>query len=105
MHEFGHSLQSREVGPIYLFKYGIPSLLSAYSDKVHRLNPVEKDANIRAFNWFSMQKGFDCWDANFNPLPENRMPLKVRWWEFFPPVFPVVHIYQAFKVRSELPQK
>jgi hypothetical protein len=46
MHEFGHCLQSRESGPLYLFKYGIPSLLT------DNFAWMEKDANYRAKKYF-----------------------------------------------------
>ena len=71
MHEFGHVLQSRQVGPIYLFKYGIPSLLSAYGEGRHNHHPVERDANQRACDWFSQKEGFHSWENDFNPLPES----------------------------------
>ncbi len=43
MHEFGHTLQSRESGPLYLFFYGLPSVLN------HAKTKSETDANRRAF--------------------------------------------------------
>jgi hypothetical protein len=105
MHEFGHTLQSRAVGPIYLFKYGIPSLMSAYSDGVHQQHPVEKDANLRAHKWFAKQKGFEEWDLSFNPLPENDRTMPIKWWEFLPPHFPFMHLYKAVKMSRALPRK
>lgn len=101
MHEFGHTLQSRDVGPIYLFKYGIPSLLSAYGHGRHANHPVERDANQRAFEWFSRKDGFTTWADDFNPLPQNGKKLRIKWWEFLPPHFPFMHLYKAVKMRNK----
>jgi RHS repeat-associated protein len=48
-HEYGHYLQSQKTGPIYLFKFGIPSLFSSGN---HDLHPVEQDASTRGFMYF-----------------------------------------------------
>lgn len=100
MHEFGHALQSRASGPLYLFKYGIPSLLSARGRGVHRLHPVERDANERACAYFSQQPGYAGWHEDFSPLPVSRRPLPLHWWEFLPPIFPVRHLWQAMRDRD-----
>ena len=60
MHEYGHYLQSQSSGFGYLFKYGIPSLMSASISRkmniapfsTHRITTVEKDANKRAAQYF-----------------------------------------------------
>lgn len=52
MHEYGHSLQSRASGPIYLFRYGLPSVVSRHGKGQHDQHPVERDANLRAFRHF-----------------------------------------------------
>ncbi len=49
-HEYGHYLQSQEMGPTYLIRVGIPSLFSSH---YHNYNPVELDANRRAFLYFN----------------------------------------------------
>ena len=49
-HEYGHYIQSQTSGWFYLSKYGIPSALSK---DPHSMNPVEQDANIRAFKYFN----------------------------------------------------
>ena len=51
--EYGHYLQSQSVGPCYLQRYGIPSLLDAASDSKHKYHAVEQDANIRALKYFT----------------------------------------------------
>ena len=50
-HEYGHYLQSQEMGPEYLNRVGIPSLLSPNYN--HDFHPVEQDANRRAFLYFN----------------------------------------------------
>jgi hypothetical protein len=62
-HEYGHYLQSQATGWYYLFAHGLPS---AFSEGDHDLHPVEQDANIRAFKYFTKhEKGlFDIYDAN-----------------------------------------
>ncbi len=100
MHEYGHTLQSRSSGPIYLFKYGIPSLLSARGVGVHRLHPVERDANQRACAYFSQQAGFTCWNDDFNPLPKDGRCLPIHWWEYIPPMFPLHQLYLAILDRN-----
>lgn len=100
MHEFGHVLQSRVSGPLYLFKYGIPSLMSARGTGVHRLHPVEQDANQRAYDYFKQQESFAPWPFQYNPLPPQGGTLPVNWWEFIPPIFPMVHLYAAVRDRN-----
>ena len=56
-HEYGHYLQSQELGPSYLTKVAIPSLFSAYKARKdpsykHKHFATEQDANIRAFKYF-----------------------------------------------------
>ncbi len=53
-HEYGHYLQSKASGPLYLAKYAIPSLYDAAKDNVgtHWAHPTEQDANARALKYF-----------------------------------------------------
>jgi hypothetical protein len=69
MHEYGHYRQSQGFGPLYLFRFGIPSLISAAGDGKHNLHPVEQDANVRAFNYFSNKYGITeaDWRNDINP--------------------------------------
>lgn len=49
-----------EMGPMYLGKIGIPSLLSKNTTaSPHSHNPVEQDANIKAFNYFKQYYSAD----------------------------------------------
>ena len=75
-HEYGHYLQSQEMGIAYLNRVGIPS---AFSNHNHKFHPVEQDANRRGFLYFNKHiDGFykteeDMnnewgWDFDINPL-------------------------------------
>ena len=67
MHEYGHTFDSREFGPAYLFAIGIPSIISAYNYKetevngisttTHRLFWTEQRASMNALLYF--QKHYD----------------------------------------------
>lgn len=64
-HEYGHYLQSQVYGPLYMMKVAIPSMGSKNQvGSPHYSNPVEQDANIRAFNYFKTHyaKYFDSYD-------------------------------------------
>ena len=66
-HEFGHYLQSQVYGPLYLMKVAIPSIGSKNdSTSPHYKNPVEQDANIRAFKYFKKyySESFDSYDSS-----------------------------------------
>jgi RHS repeat-associated protein len=52
-HEYGHYLQSQEYGWNYLFKVGLPSLISANGNDNHKYQSFEQDANRRAFKYFN----------------------------------------------------
>jgi hypothetical protein len=100
MHEFGHTLQSRQSGPIYLLKYGFPSVLSAKGKGTHRLHPVERDANIRAMAYFRALPDFTPWPMDEFPLPVNSRRLHIGWWEYIPPIVPILHVYKAWRDRN-----
>lgn len=100
MHEFGHSLQSRAAGPLYLFKYGLPSLRSAMSRGVHYLHPVEQDANLRALTYFSQQPGFTRWIFEFNPIMRGSSIMQNKWWEYLPLVYPFLPLSRAFQSQK-----
>jgi hypothetical protein len=53
MHEFGHSIQSRILGPLYLLVIGIPSVLRILYSK-----------------WYA-GKHYKDWPGYFNGFPEN----------------------------------
>ena len=73
MHEYGHTIDSRRYGPAYLFAIGIPSLISASSNKKatwtspitgktnttlkHSIRKYEMRANRNADNYFYQNYG------------------------------------------------
>jgi len=97
MHEFGHSLQSRLSGPLYLVKFGLPSVFSARGRGRHAFHPVEQDANRRAETYFAAQPEFQAWPQTQNPILQKSCLLPLRWWEFVPGVYPIFHLVQAFR--------
>lgn len=99
-HEYGHYLQSQKSGPIYLFKYGLPSLISSYRNNfyVHSKHPVEIDANIRAKGyWDKHYEQKYAWDMQYNPIYKELKPALIRWYDFIPVYFPFAHLVIAFK--------
>jgi len=71
MHEYGHTIDGRAWGPLYLFGVGLPSLISASSKEMsaaypylykHDVRPYEKMANTKAERYFRNHYGVD-WDA------------------------------------------
>ena len=68
-HEYGHYLQSQDIGPLYYLTIGIPSFISArvnsYDD--HNRTIMEQDCNIRAFKYFNKNvSSFTYMDENGN---------------------------------------
>lgn len=52
-HEFGHYIQSRKWGPLYLFVFAIPSVLSfALRKSKHEKFYTERNANEESSKWF-----------------------------------------------------
>ena len=89
-HEYGHYLQSQDWGPLYLNKCAVPSLIDCSMDCFnHDYHPVEQDANIRAFKYFTKNEpGFvmrnddgsvkTLWNFKSNPIlnyPSDNMTL------------------------------
>ena len=69
-HEYGHYLQSQEMGLAYLAKVGIPSIRSAIvsGPGEHKYRSFEQDANLRAFKYFNKNvDGFYESYLNYNP--------------------------------------
>ena len=95
MHEFGHVLQSRASGPLYLFKYGLPSLFSARRRGRHAFHPVEQDANCRARAFFAEHTTYGDWLNDINPILDHSKPLRIHWWEYLPGIFPLLHLFYA----------
>ena len=54
-HEYGHYIQSQEMGLAYLGRVGIPSGLNGltHDASAHNVYPIEVDANRRAFLYFN----------------------------------------------------
>ncbi|MBC7641501.1 MAG: hypothetical protein H7174_04060 [Flavobacterium sp.] len=64
-HEYGHYLQSQDVGWDYIYDYAIPSAINAYKSKdnfEHMAFNVEQDANIRGRDYFGN------WNYNYYPI-------------------------------------
>jgi len=53
-HEYGHVLQSRQLGWLYLLVVGLPSIFTAiFRNKLnHKANPVEVNADAQANKYF-----------------------------------------------------
>lgn len=71
-HEYGHVLQSRSSGLMYIPKYGLPSLMK--KDKGHSIYWTETDANARALQYFmAHDSNFNIknwrFEAELNPIP------------------------------------
>jgi len=72
-HEYGHYLQSQDLGPYYVMLIAIPSIMSkAIYKEDHHFSPTEQDANRRAFNYFTQfYPGDFNWDHESNPVPDE----------------------------------
>ena len=73
-HEYGHYLQSQSLGPFYLPRVGVPSIINAWMGRNHNFMKVEQNANIRAFIYFN--KHVDGYYVS----PENYG--KIKHWDF-----------------------
>lgn len=66
-HELGHTMQSRLSGPLYLFKYGIPSAMSQ--------GWTEKDAEFRSDRYllinFGLPPVFSSYEKDYRPARAN----------------------------------
>jgi hypothetical protein len=99
-HEYGHYIQSMHCGIIYLFKYALPSLISSYRYDFygHCVHPVEQDANIRAkIYWDKYYEQSYVWDDDYNPIYKDLKVARLKWYDFIPVYFPLVHLVKAFK--------
>ncbi|MES2512657.1 MAG: SpvB/TcaC N-terminal domain-containing protein [Bacteroidota bacterium] len=67
MHEYGHYLQSRKNGGLYLFKFAIPSLgpLGYMGGDDPGATWTENDANLRSAKYFNKVDNNFNWDVNF----------------------------------------
>ncbi len=96
MHEYGHYIQSRNSGPLYLYKYGMPSLLTdigfipgTFFQGRHLDFGVEQDASRRGFNHFNGRVGFVGWNDVNMPRNATRNP---TFWEFLSLPFDPIQI-------------
>lgn len=81
-HEYGHYLQSQEMGLGYMFGVGIPSFISAIKGDGHRYKSFERDANWKAFIYFN--KHVDDFYTSPEDWEEQRAKLKLHpfGWDF-----------------------
>ncbi|MBO4434642.1 MAG: hypothetical protein J5769_04210 [Bacteroidales bacterium] len=71
-HEYGHYLQSQDLGRYYVMLIAIPSIMSKviYREN-HHFSPTEQDANRRGFDYFTRYyPGEFTWDHESNPVPD-----------------------------------
>ena len=79
-HEYGHYIQSQRLGPAYLFKIGIPSLISAAKGNGHSYKSFERNANQLAFNYFNQHiDGFYQTEAEWK---YNKIHRIEKGWNF-----------------------
>jgi hypothetical protein len=75
-HEFGHSIQSLILGPLYLIIIGIPSSLLAYNIS---------DALNKRYYWFYTEKWADSIaginDSTDRLTSTGRPKRNPKWWE------------------------
>ena len=91
MHEYGHTFDSREAGPAYLFTLGIPSLNSAINSneengRNHRWFWTELRANRAAKKYFGRYYGVD-WSQYENDI---------RSQNYYPIVKPKSEVIKAY---------
>ena len=120
-HEYGHYIQSQRSGYAYFPRYGVPSL---FSKSPHDYHPVEQDANIRAFNYFSKHvSGFNSvdaygnyngmWDLGYSPIlglkPTDTTVLdkRLKWsfWDLLAGFVPIVGDFAGGGIRSHYDRK
>jgi len=82
-HEYGHTFQSQVGGPLYLFKYGIPSASTQ--------GWTEDDAEYRSDQYFLNHYGAS---PVFSSYPKGYSPVNPRWWEYgLIPILPISSIF------------
>lgn len=85
-HEYGHLLQSIASGPLYIFKYGIPSILTQ--------GWTEKDADYRSDRELLLTEQILPVFSNHR---SQRRVIDPRWWEF---VMMVVLIVGGWQIND-----
>lgn len=98
-HEYGHTLQSRLVGPLYLSHIALPSLIGSGLDDIglndHSKEWYETQANRMSFRYFYNHASgalttLPCDDTKY-PREYNpnwywifaHPPIPMMWWLFF----------------------
>ena len=75
-HEFGHSIQSLILGPLYLIIIGLPSMFLA---------PNITDILNKRYYWFYTEKWADSImgikDSQHRLTPSGRPRKKINWWK------------------------
>jgi len=82
-HEYGHYLQSQDLGPTYLFKIALPSLIDAsiHDQSIHEKAWFEQDANARALSyWKSTVSSFDENRDWQNPKGKRASGIHAQHW-------------------------
>lgn len=74
LHEYGHQMQSRKWGILYLFVIGIPSLLSALRSK-----PLSNGLSTHDLKWYELQ-------ANQFAAEFRKQYFAADWVQFEPPI-------------------
>ncbi|MBQ9465790.1 MAG: hypothetical protein IJU62_02300 [Muribaculaceae bacterium] len=81
MHEYGHYLQSKSYGPLYLIAFGVPSIFSSIINKnEHTHFYIEKDASTRAAAFFGAKYGV-IWDNKEDPTYEDMLNYYLRLYK------------------------
>jgi hypothetical protein len=94
-HEYGHYLQSQEMGWGYFSRVGIPSLFSADGTGNHKYQPFEQDANRRAFMYFNKNvDGFYTSETEYLQQRNNNSYFNgtSKGWNFYSNPLDVNHI-------------
>jgi ribosomal protein S11 len=105
MHEFGHTLQSRRMGNLYLTKVALPSGTSGFldyntnSNHDHDFTWFEIDANIQAYNYLDKRYKSngkpsiaDHWDEDDKNYPRHFRNIDWKWFVVFNPIIPLFYI-------------
>jgi len=87
-HEYGHYIQSRIIGPSYLFKIALPSLISATfnSPSTHEKSWFEQDANAWALSYFKLNEPEFNKDTDWHN-PDGKKALGIHrqhWYDYMP---------------------
>jgi RHS repeat-associated protein len=93
-HEYGHYLQSRFSGPIYLGRYALPSLSSAIKNDSngHDNFEIEQDANLRAqAYWNQTIDGYSGWISSKNPINTDSQRIYPEWYDYL--LMDLCHIF------------